>query len=192
MNKILNYLRPCYKYKTMNGALQKVFWQLEKQRKELQARINHLPEERFNKSMERGKWSIAQILTHLVTSERLSLGYMKKKIQGAEQAGNSGIWEEIKLVILIISQRLPLKFRAPKVVTENTPPALSKQELFSLWENSRSELKNFLEATDERHTRKLIFKHPVAGRLDVRQALVFFGEHIRHHRPQINRLLRKM
>lgn len=192
MNKILNYLRPCYKYKTMNEALQKVFWQLEKQREELQARINHLPEERFNKSMERGKWSIAQILTHLVTSERLSLGYMKKKIQGAEQAGNSGIWEEIKLVILIISQRLPLKFRAPKVVTENTPHALSKQELFSLWENSRSELKNFLEATDERHTRKLIFKHPVAGRLDVRQALVFFREHIRHHRPQINRLLRKM
>lgn len=117
---------------------------------------------------------------------------MKKKAQGIKQAGSSGILQSLTMLILILSQRLPmLKFKAPKVVVDNTPPAMNKHELFAAWEQSRMELKNFLEGIGDAHVRKLIYKHPVAGRLDVRQALVFFGEHIRHHRPQLMRLLHK-
>lgn len=176
----------------MNQKLERVFGQLEAQRKQLEEQFSSLPDSDWNFSPQPGKWSMAQVFTHLVTSEKLSVGYMKKKAQGIEQAGTSGLLESVKMIILVISQRLPMmKFKAPKVVVDNTPPAMDRQELFAAWEKSRLELKNFLEGISDAHVRKLIYKHPVAGRLDVRQALVFFGEHIRHHRPQLMRLLHK-
>ena len=176
----------------MNHQLEKVFNALETERMKIEKQFSTISDERWNFSPQPGKWSIAQILTHLVTSEQLSLGYMKKKTQGIDQAGESGLWESVKLIILIISQRLPmLKFKAPRVVVDKTPPALNKQALFAAWEKSRNELSNFLQGISAEHVRKLLFKHPVAGRMDARQALVFFREHIRHHRPQLMRLLHK-
>ncbi|MCK6616883.1 MAG: DinB family protein [Cyclobacteriaceae bacterium] len=176
----------------MNQELDRVFSRLEATRKKLEKQFSTVTGEDWHQSPGSGKWSMAQVFTHLVTSEKLSLGYMKKKAQGIEQAGNSGFTQSVKMLILIISQRLPmLKFKAPKVVIENTPPAMGRQELFATWEKSRLELKSFLEGVSDAHVRKLIYKHPVAGRLDVSQALVFFSEHIHHHRPQLMRLLRK-
>ncbi len=176
----------------MNRHFKGIFEGLEAERNATENRFSSLVPGHWNFSPRPGKWSIAQVLTHIVTSEQLSLGYMKKKAQGVEQAKNSGLWESLKLFILIISQRLPmLKFKAPRVVVERTPPALPQRELFETWQKSRADLKHFLEGISEAHTRKLIYKHPVAGRLDARQALIFFGEHIRHHRPQLMRLLRK-
>lgn len=176
----------------MNQQFERVFQKLEAERNDFQNQFSVVADEHWNFSPQPGKWSMAQVFTHLVTSEKLSLGYMKKKAQGIEQAGNSGFTQSVKMLILIISQRLPmLKFKAPKVVIENTPPAMGRQELFATWEKSRLELKSFLEGVSDAHVRKLIYKHPVAGRLDVSQALVFFSEHIHHHRPQLMRLLRK-
>jgi uncharacterized damage-inducible protein DinB len=176
----------------MNQKLEHVFGNLEAERRKMEEQFSSVLDNDWSFSPRPGKWSMAQVFTHLVASEQLSLNYMKKKAQGIEQAGKAGFRESVKLLILIASQRLPmLKFKAPKVVVDNTPPAMSKSELFAAWEKSRTDLKNFLDGISDAHARKLIYKHPLAGRLDARQALIFFGEHIRHHRPQLLRLLNK-
>ncbi|HNC28695.1 MAG TPA: DinB family protein, partial [Cyclobacteriaceae bacterium] len=59
------------------------------------------------------------------------------------------------------------------------------------WDKARHELNNFLNSIADRHSRRLIFKHPVAGMLDVRQSVAFMYEHVRHHLPQIKRLLNR-
>ncbi len=136
------------------------------------------------------KWSIAQILTHIVTSEKLSIGYMKKKMLGIDQLNNSGIAGSLRFTLLQLSQRIPvLKFRAPKVVLTNTPQALPIDELISQWDALRNDLKSLLESIEEKNVKKAIYKHPLAGRLDAAQATAFFYEHIHHHWPQIKRLL---
>lgn len=174
----------------MNPAFQKVYDTLELQRSAILNEVKGVSIEKYNQVPAPGKWTLGQILTHILTAERLSIGYMKKKYQGASQTGNSGIITSLKLGLLIISQRIPaLKFRAPKVVLENTPPVLPLQELTEKWTAQREDLKLFLEGMDEKNYKKLIYKHPIAGRLDARQAMVFFGEHIIHHLPQIKRLL---
>ena len=49
---------------------------------------------------------------------------MKKKALGIDQLKNSGLSESLRLEVLKISQRIPaLKFKAPKIVVSNTPPA---------------------------------------------------------------------
>jgi uncharacterized damage-inducible protein DinB len=174
----------------MNPAFQKVYDTLKLQRSIILNEVKDVSIENYNRSPAPGKWSLGQILTHILTAERLSIGYMKKKYQGANQTANSGILSSLKLVLLIISQRIPaLKFNAPKVVIENTPPVLSLQELIEKWTAQREDLRLFLDEMDEKNYKKLIYKHPIAGRLDTRQEMVFFREHIIHHVPQIKRLV---
>ncbi len=137
-----------------------------------------------------GKWSIQQILAHLIAAEKLSVIYLNKKKLGVNDAHDTGLLEEIKMVVLKLSQRLPLKFKAPRGVVENTPTYASFEELMLDWDRTRSELREFLEKIDDTQIRKKIYKHIVAGRLNIQHALVFLREHIIHHTPQINRLLK--
>ena len=174
----------------MQRKLQSLFDDLEVSRVKILDTVSALSEDAFIKPIRTGKWSVAQILTHLVASEKMSLGYMKKKSLGVETLTNSGMIEDLKLLVLKISQRIPLKYKAPKILLERTPPSSSLSEISVQWSNSRIELFEFLNSIEQRNIKKKIYKHPVAGRLDVTQALQFFKEHVHHHKPQIERIIR--
>jgi hypothetical protein len=136
-----------------------------------------------------GKWSISQILAHLIQAERTSVDYMQKKVLGIESAGNTGILEEFKFLSLCVSQRLPIKYKAPKILGESDPPALSFSQVVSDWNNVRDELRGLLENIQSHQVRRKIYKHVVVGRLNVVHAVRFFDEHLNHHLPQVKRLL---
>jgi uncharacterized damage-inducible protein DinB len=171
----------------MNNVLQTTFNQLEADRQKVFGNLAKLPPEKLNYSPQ-GKWSINQIVAHLITAERLSLLYMQKKIQGIEEADDSGIVEELKMLVLIVSQRLPLKFKAPKVVKEHTSNTDNLEQLNRDWEKVRGDLKQLLETIPDNRINRKIYKHVFAGKLNVKHALRFLREHIIHHMPQIERL----
>jgi uncharacterized damage-inducible protein DinB len=137
------------------------------------------------------KWSVLQILTHLYISEKMSLHYIKKKSLGINQVGNAGGWQNLKMIILKISQRIPFRYKAPRAVVQNTPEAMPLDVLLAHWDMLRLELKSMLENLPDKHVHKLVYKHPVAGRLSLLQAMEFFQEHVRHHKPQIDKILKK-
>jgi hypothetical protein len=174
----------------MNKYFYDYFNTIQHEKDALLKNVSNFPPEKLNYSARPGKWSVAQILTHLVTSEKLTVGYMKKKVQAADQLKNSGLSESLRLWVLILSQRVPLKYKAPKVILANTPEAPSLEELIRQWDDVRTQLAEFLGSIDSKDVRKVIFKHPLAGRFDARQALIFMREHIRHHKPQIDRILK--
>lgn len=175
----------------MHPKLQRILNTLETDRKRLLRELADVSDQRFNTNPLPGKWSISQVLTHIITSERLTLLYMRKKSLGIDQLDNSGWIESFKMIFLEVSQRLPfLKFKAPDVVVEHTPEALSYAEVVSQWDTVREQLKKFLEGIDEKNVHKKIYKHPVVGRLDAFHAIRFCGEHIRHHLPQIRKLMK--
>lgn len=175
----------------MNIFFQPVFNELEQQRHKIIELVKDLPAEKFNHAPS-GKWSIAQILTHILVAERLSVIYMRKKSQGVDQLEDAGFMAQVRLALLIVSQRIPsIKFKAPKIVLENTPPALSFHELVATWEKQRNDLKTFLDGISEKNVKKEVYKHVYAGRLDARQGMIFLREHVNHHWPQINRLLKQ-
>jgi uncharacterized damage-inducible protein DinB len=138
-----------------------------------------------------GKWSLGQVLIHIVASEQLALQYMRKKSLGVNELENAGLMEPMKLLLLKLSQRLPIKYKAPKTIVDNTPVFSSKEELLTSWKNNRKELYKFLETINEKDVDKKIFKHPIAGMFNVSQGLEFLREHIIHHKPQIKRLIMK-
>ena len=173
----------------MNKKFQLLFDAVETDRAQLLNKVSRLTPEQFMKVPGPEKWSVSQILTHIMVSERLSVGYMKKKSLGIDQLDNAGIVEDLKMLILKISQRMPVRYRAPKVVLENTPEALTLEQLNQQWNEVRQNLKGLFESIEDKNVKKKIYKHPVAGRLDAAQAVSFFNEHIHHHWPQVKRLL---
>jgi hypothetical protein len=174
----------------LNSILKIHFERLEGERISLLTTLATVSEKTLSSSPASGKWSVNQILIHLLTSEKLTLAYLRKKSLGIDQLKNSGPWEWIRINILKWSQRLPvLKYKAPKYVLSNTPDALPLEELERRWTSVRMELRQFLDTVKDSDVRKLIYKHPVAGRFDVVQCLMFMREHYHHHLPQIKRLL---
>jgi hypothetical protein len=172
----------------LNIRLKRQFELLEKDTQDLLNKMNTLPDVKWNSSSDIGRWSIGQIFTHLLATEIISLNYMKKKSLGIENLENSGWIESIKILLLKVSQRLPLKYKAPAHITSNTPHALPLNELNEQWQIAREDLKKFLEEIDERNIKKKIYKHPVVGYLDVVQAIIFTRAHFRHHLPQIKKI----
>lgn len=172
----------------MNSELQIQFDKLEKSRLAVMQKISSLDSSKYQRSVN-GKWSIGQILTHVITSEQLALSYMRKKSLGIDQLDNSGLFEPVKLLALKISQRLPLKYKVPKGIEAHTPKPFVFDELSNKWSADRQALRSFLENIEEKNARKKIFKHPIAGKFNAAQGLSFMNEHLLHHLPQINRLL---
>lgn len=172
----------------MHASLQKLFDQLEVQREEVLEPLRTQPPARLNHSPGVGKWSAAEVLSHVLAAEHLSVLYMKKKIQGIDHASRTGLWEGIKMALLILSQRLPgLRFKAPRRVVENTTRLSNLAEIESVWKGNRQELRALLDLIPADRLDRKIYKHPAVGYIDARQALVFFREHLIHHTPQIKK-----
>lgn len=176
----------------MHPSFQKLFDAIEFQRKAILDSVRHLTEDQLNKSPAPGKWSVSQILSHLITAERMSLLYIQKKILGMKEADDTGLWEEVKINLLKISQRLPgLKFKAPRRVVESTTFYHDLPIIIREWDQVRNEFKLLLEKIPAQYLNRRLYRHPRAGYLNVRHALVFFREHIIHHTPQIKKLVNK-
>jgi uncharacterized damage-inducible protein DinB len=173
----------------VNQKLLRLFNDIENQRAQL-LNLVLLHPEKFDFKPNAKQWSIHQILAHLVTAESLTNQYIAKKIQGIDQAGNTGFYEELKMIVLKISQRLPFKFRAPPVVVKFTPSYTGIEELITEWDKTRAIFKQLLEQIGEDQLKRKIYKHVVAGRLNIVHAVLFLREHVTHHLPQVNNLLK--
>lgn len=178
------------KAQPMHTRLQKIFSDMEDQRLYLLGQIKGRSTESLNHSPAPGVWSLAQVFSHIITSERLTLNYITKKSQAAETLEDSGVWENIKSGLLTISQRFPgVKFRAPKAIVEKTVTYGSYPEIEQAWGELRAELKSFLNAYPDKYLRRKVARHPFAGYLNITQGVTFLREHITHHTPQIRKLL---
>ena len=174
----------------MNKSLLQSFHALELQKENVLGVVSVLSPESFSRSPHPGKWSVAEILTHLIVSEQLSLGYMRKKVAVIKELPNSGISSVLRMLVLKISQRIPLKYKAPGIIISKTPQPMSLEEVKTTWAHLREELKTLLQSIEEEDQKKLIFKHPLAGKFNAHQAVIFMKEHTHHHLPQIYRLIK--
>jgi hypothetical protein len=169
----------------VNKQLNQAFENLLQKRNSLLDLAKSLPAEKINQRVNPNQWSVLEILNHLYTAEKLSLQYIKKKSQGIDNLGKAGVKHALMMLVLKISQRLPIRYKAPTTVLQNTVDVVTLSDLIAQWDLLYLELKSILVNTPEKHVHKLVYKHVVAGRLSMVQALIFFREHMIHHTPQI-------
>lgn len=170
----------------MDPRISKKFQALEKQRNRLLNDLNRLTPEQLSFSPAPGKWSIEQVLFHLIQAEQGTIQYMGKKMQ-ADALPRAGLVSAVKSLALTIALRSPLKFKVPqKIAPPQQTPGYG--ELVRQWQEIRQSLAAFLEALPRERTRSAIFRHPVIGYINIFQTMNFFQEHIAHHIKQIRRI----
>lgn len=174
--------------KFMNHRLQALYDSIEDQRHSLISSLKDLPSEKLNHHIP-DKWSVNQIVAHLISAEDLSVEYIKKKMLGIDQTKDTGVLEELKYFVLKISQRVPLRYKAPRKVVEHTSSETDIKKLIQQWDLVRGDLKSVLEKIEDDQIKRGIYRHVRVGIINIQQAVKFFGEHVIHHIPQIKRQL---
>jgi hypothetical protein len=133
-----------------------------------------------------GVWSIMQVLTHVMMSERLSLQYVRKKLSFKPELKKSGLLAVCRLLLLKWAQYLPIRFRAPRgLQTEDLPVFSNLTELRTQWQTDRHKLHQFFAEADDSLFSKEVFRHQIVGRLSLIQMVSFFSIHLQRHVAQI-------
>jgi DinB superfamily len=172
----------------MNPKFDKKFISLEKKKNKIVETISGLDREILNKKLKEDKWSITQILFHIVKTERLVEISIKNKIK------DKNLKEiEIHSSFMILYCRFAFasffKFKAPDLL-RNIPEVYDIEELKSKWQIIRKEFKELLEEFPPDFFNSSVFEHPYFGKFNIFQTLDFLYYHIKRHEGQITRIIK--
>jgi hypothetical protein len=171
-------------------ALDRRLSKMDQSLKLLLEELKKHPDTRLNSRPDENSWSVLQVMHHLMRSEELSLRYLQKKLQYTDSFKASGIAHFFRYRLLRFYLRSPFKFQAPKAVdSEFLIQESTFWEMARRWSSQREELYGFLREIPPELHRKVVYKHPFAGRLNILSMVDFFQEHFNRHEKQIHRLL---
>lgn len=147
--------------------------------------------ETLNRNPPGGGWSAIQTIYHLLLVEELSLAYIRKKMSFNAEAEPVNLLTRWRGFLLWASLSIPLKFKAPKNVSdEYLPDHATLAEARMKWQNARSAWTDFLTNMPDDLAAMALYKHPRVGRLGWSQMLSFFETHFSRHSKQIERALK--
>jgi hypothetical protein len=132
------------------------------------------------------KWSITQIIFHLVKSEHLSIISIKKFLQ-KDTGLNAGFKSSINSVLLKTALKSPFKFSAPAIVAK-VPETYSFVNLTSKWDTLRIDLEELLKNFSNGNLNRIVFRHPYSGDFNINQTMDFLIDHFYHHSRQIRKI----
>ena len=136
-------------------------------------------------------WNANQVVEHLVTSEFGTLQYLIKKTSSGfdllESATEKNRESSKKLNAALASDK---QWKAPPVLPQ---PKGDKDLdlLINRWRGLSQKLGEWLEQVPKNTEDKLVFRHPLAGRLNLQQTMDFLIEHVIHHGHQLKRIQEK-
>lgn len=136
-------------------------------------------------------WSAVQHLEHVRMAEAISLDSLKSKRAEYGNFEKAGLKNSLRSLALKVALRSGKKFKAPVSKLENVDNEKSLDQLFGEYRDGRKALREFITTFPEEHRSKAIFKHPVIGRISVKQMLAFFEDHFDHHKKIIQTRLNR-
>jgi len=173
----------------MNPRLEEIVKEIEAARSELIHIVSDVDETATGARAAPGQWSIGEIMHHLVLMENLVTTLLEKQIPRAK---DRGIGADTKTESLIHSlDWYPIETAADKLTApQSLVPAqgLARDGLLSLLSDSRAKLMRAIDEADGIDLSQMHFPHPVLGRLDMYQWILFMGKHERRHIAQIARV----
>jgi len=175
----------------MHTKIKTEFDALEKTRLALFSKLDKVDAAKMNVQPNAKSWSVVQVMDHLIIAETNSLRYMKKKLSVNAEMKKADYKTKIRLFILKAALILPLKYKAPKIVADAKNDK-NYAESKAAWSEVRNDMNDFLEKFPEALLDSELFKHPLAGKFTVVQAINFMRTHLEHHLKQVDRILKSL
>ena len=172
----------------MNSKLEKDFKQLDAITQNLFADLKKYPDNVLNKKPSLQAWSVVEILDHLMLAEEFSLKYLQKKVLDTSTAKEENLkvkwrWFLVKLVFAF-----NINFKAPQVVVP-TIGAATLAEMETRWNAIRVQIIQLLQSLKDEDANKDLWKHAIAGKMNLYHMVEFLGMHLNRHKKQIERTL---
>ncbi len=134
-----------------------------------------------------GKWSILEIIEHLVLAERAVCQGMPEPSRLSERERRLKHRIRYVIVMFVLNYGIPVQVPSPAMVPQGDR---SLGELRRLWDENQEWLRAYVGGLDRNGLRRAVFEHPVAGPLSVEQAVHMDQVHLDTHVRQIRRLQR--
>jgi hypothetical protein len=174
----------------MTPGLARRFERLESARARVLALLEAVDPDALQRAPAPGRWSALQLLHHVVVSEALTIGYVRKKMLAGASLPRAGLASRLRLVAVQATLASPLRISAPAAVA-SVPERVDPDELLARWRAVREELRQLLEGFPPELLDRRVFRHPIAGGLSLEHAVGTLGAHFDHHARQIERALRR-
>jgi uncharacterized damage-inducible protein DinB len=173
--------------------IRRQYHRLERKRDLLMKEVQSCSPEDYLRQPTPDQWSIGQVANHLFLSEKLSLGYLRKKLSYPETVPRFQFrsWWGIGLIKIVFFLQVKVKAPGPINMWEEQD-VLSASALEEQWGQLREELISFIEQHDAAFGSHLAYRHPFAGRMTMYQMLIFLNDHMAHHLRQVRRTVRKI
>jgi hypothetical protein len=146
-----------------------------------------LSDAQLNWKPSEDSWSVAQVHSHLLLSEKLSVKYLQKKLPHAGDSKKSGIRSWWNFARLKWALKGPIALKAPPHVA-TVPDYVTRESLVKDWESTRATMKSLLEAVPSSFAGNNLYRHPLTGKFSLSHMLQFFVIHIGGHIQQVNRV----
>ena len=136
-------------------------------------------------------WSVIQVLGHLELSEAGTLKYMQKKILAGEKMKRASFIHKLRMRLVNLLLSTWFRWKAPLFIAD-PPNNYSLAEISDRWKNTRGQLEKYVEEYPEELSNRLVFRHPMAGRQALGEAISSIVYHQRHHVHQIKRIRKEL
>ena len=134
-----------------------------------------------------GRWSILEIIEHLVIAERMVLQGLPEPSRLVERERRLKHRFLYLIVMFVLKYGIRVQVPSPAMVPRG---ARSLREVRRLWDENQEWLRGYIGSLDRRGFRRAVFEHPVAGPLSVEQTVRMDQVHLNTHIRQIRRLQR--
>jgi hypothetical protein len=149
----------------------------------LRRAVDDVPQERRNERPAEGRWSVAEVLEHLVMVDKAVLKVSSRHLAAAKAAGLPPE-TDTSPIIGTMPVELVARRERPLVAPEPlTPKGMDAGAAWAELEATRRQLVEFVRSCDGLAIGQISFPHPALGNLNLYQWLLFpAGHHARHAR----------
>ncbi len=170
------------------GAVARRLDAIEAKRTRLMAMIGALSPDVVAARPRPGKWSIRDIVEHLVLSEPAIFGDLAALAAKRRLERRPGDRVRYLAVMFVLRFDIPVRVPSPDLIPTGRG---SLAELQGQWESNHHQLRAWVTASDRRELETPRFLHPIAGPMSAVQSLRMLEVHLDRHARQIKALIKR-
>jgi hypothetical protein len=131
-----------------------------------------------------GKWTILEIVEHLVIAERVVFQDLPEPSRLKARKPRLAQRVRYLIVMFVLRTGIPVGVVSPAMI----PVGRDLAELRRLWDENKTWLLACIESLGPEGIHRAVLRHPVAGPITIRQAAIMSRVHLERHIRQIRRL----
>ncbi|MDJ0818588.1 MAG: DinB family protein [Desulfobacterales bacterium] len=162
------------------------FQSLTQKRSQLFQQLDELSGEILHFKAGPDKWSIVEVIEHLVIAEEDLLQQLSANIPASTLDPASKTPDRYRMVIKVMKQDIEVDVPDKRAEPRGR---LTLEELIGKWDDIRGRLPEYLTAVTDEKKDDLVYRHPFGGPLSVIEALHFIEVHFDNHMRHIDRIL---